>query len=51
MLADGKADIIAPGKAALANRDWRRRAANRQPMDEFDFSVPQPLARIKPGEL
>lgn len=51
MLADGKADIIALGKTALANRDWPQRAANRQPMDEFDFSVLQPLAHIKPSEL
>lgn len=51
ILADGKADIVALGKTALANRDWPQRAANQQPLEEFDFAVLQPLAHIKPSEL
>lgn len=51
MLAEGKADIVALGKTALANRDWPRRAANREVLDEFDFALLQPIAHIKPSEL
>lgn len=51
VLAEGKADIIALGKTALANRDWPQRAANQQPMDEFDFGLLQPLAHIKDSEM
>jgi 2,4-dienoyl-CoA reductase-like NADH-dependent reductase (Old Yellow Enzyme family) len=51
MLAEGKADVIALGKTALANRDWPQRAANRQAIDEFDFALLQPLAHIKESEL
>lgn len=51
MLAGGKADIVALGKTALANRDWPHRAANREALDEFDFALLQPIAHIKPSEL
>lgn len=51
MLIEGKADIIALGKTALANRDWPQRAANQQALDEFDFALLQPLAHIKEIEL
>jgi 2,4-dienoyl-CoA reductase-like NADH-dependent reductase (Old Yellow Enzyme family) len=51
MLMEDKADIIALGKTALANRDWPQRAANQQALDEFDFALLQPLAHIKEVEL
>lgn len=51
MLAEGKADVIALGKTALANRDWPLKAANQQAMQDFDFGLLQPLAHIKPTEL
>jgi 2,4-dienoyl-CoA reductase-like NADH-dependent reductase (Old Yellow Enzyme family) len=51
LLIDGKADIIALGKTALANRDWPQRAANQQARDEFNFVLLQPLAHIKEIEL
>ena len=51
MLVDGKADIIALGKTALANRNWPQRAANKEALDEFDFGLLQPLAHIKESEL
>ena len=51
MLIESKADIIALGKTALANRDWPQRAANQQALDEFDFALLQPLAHIKEAEL
>jgi 2,4-dienoyl-CoA reductase-like NADH-dependent reductase (Old Yellow Enzyme family) len=51
MLHEGKADIIALGKHALANRNWPQRAANKEAMDEFDFGLLQPLAHIKESEL
>jgi 2,4-dienoyl-CoA reductase-like NADH-dependent reductase (Old Yellow Enzyme family) len=51
MLAEGKADIIALGKTALANRNWPQRAVKQESIDEFDFSLLQPLAHIKETEL
>lgn len=51
MLTDGKADIIALGKTALANRNWPQRAANKEALDEFDFGLLQPLAHIKEHEF
>jgi 2,4-dienoyl-CoA reductase-like NADH-dependent reductase (Old Yellow Enzyme family) len=51
ILADGKTDIVALGKSALANRDWPRRAASQGRFDEFDFGLLQPIAHIKESEL
>lgn len=51
MLAEGKADIVALGKIALANRDWPQRAISQQPMEEFDFALLQPIAHIKESEM
>ncbi len=51
ILADGKTDIVALGKSALANRDWPRRAANGHGFEELDGGILQPLAHIKPSEL
>jgi len=49
-LGDG-ADIIALGKAALANPDYPKRLAAGQAMAAFDGGMLGPIANIKPGEL
>lgn len=51
LIADGHADVIALGKAALATRDWPRRARNREDLDELDGSVFAPFADVKDWEL
>ena len=51
ILADGKTDIVALGKSALANRDWRLRALNGDGFEELDAGLLQPLAHIKSSEL
>ncbi|WP_277962539.1 NADH:flavin oxidoreductase [Pseudomonas sp. RIT-To-2] len=45
------ADIIAIGKAALANPDFPRRLASKEALDEFDASILGPIANIKNSEL
>ena len=49
-LTDG-ADVIALGKAALANPDYPERLASGQAMAAFDGSLLEPIADIKPNEL
>lgn len=51
LIADGQADMIALGKAALATRDWPRRARSNDPLDELDGSVFAPIADVKDWEL
>lgn len=51
LIADGQADVIALGKAALATRDWPRRARSNESLDELDGSVFAPLADLKDWEL
>jgi 2,4-dienoyl-CoA reductase-like NADH-dependent reductase (Old Yellow Enzyme family) len=51
LIADGQADVIALGKAALATRDWPRRARNNSSLDELDGSVFAPVADVKDWEL
>ncbi|MCU1540374.1 MAG: NADH:flavin oxidoreductase, partial [Arthrobacter sp.] len=51
LLRDGAADVVALGKAALATRDWPRRARNNQAFDELDGSVFAPVADVKDWEL
>ncbi|MCI9877828.1 NADH:flavin oxidoreductase [Pseudomonas atacamensis] len=48
--ADG-ADILAIGKAALANPDYPNRLADRRPLAAFDASILGPIANIKESEL
>jgi 2,4-dienoyl-CoA reductase-like NADH-dependent reductase (Old Yellow Enzyme family) len=48
---DDGADVIAIGKAALANPDLPRRLAKAEPLDEFDGAVLGPIADIKESEL
>ena len=50
VLRDG-ADMIALGKAALANPDLPRRLATHTALDEFDPSILGPIANIKDSEL
>jgi len=45
------ADIIAIGKAALANPDLPRRLARKEALNEFDASILEPVATIKSSEL
>ena len=52
MIIQGDVDVVAIGKAALANKDWANRAARGEQLQEFkpeSFFVPN--ARIKPFEL
>ncbi|MEQ4519275.1 NADH:flavin oxidoreductase [Pseudarthrobacter sp. B907] len=51
LIADGQADVIALGKAALATRDWPRRARSNDSLDELDGSVFSPIADLKDWEL
>lgn len=50
VLRDG-ADMIALGKAALANPDLPHRLATHTALDEFDPSILGPIANIKDSEL
>ena len=51
MLADGAADVVALGKAALGNRDWPDRVRNGRPLDELDARLFAPVADVKDWEL
>ncbi len=51
LLAGGAADVVALGKAALANRDWPRRVRSGLPLDELDASLLAPMADVKDWEL
>ena len=51
LLASGAADVVALGKAALANRDWPNKARNGLPFAELDGSVFAPVADVKDWEL
>ncbi|MFK3971374.1 NADH:flavin oxidoreductase [Pseudomonas sp. NPDC087358] len=50
VLADG-ADILAIGKAALANPDYPNRLAGGHTLSAFDTSILGPIANIKESEL
>ncbi|HWV11520.1 MAG TPA: NADH:flavin oxidoreductase [Pseudomonas sp.] len=45
------ANIVALGKAALANPDWPKRLTNGQPLADFDPAILGPIANIKDSEL
>ncbi|MFF0905331.1 UNVERIFIED_CONTAM: NADH:flavin oxidoreductase [Kocuria sp. CPCC 205316] len=51
LLAGGAADVVALGKAALANRDWPRRVRSGLPLGELDASLLAPMADVKDWEL
>ena len=50
VVSGGAADIVALGKAALANPDWPARAQAGKPLDEFDFQLLLPLATLDNAE-
>jgi 2,4-dienoyl-CoA reductase-like NADH-dependent reductase (Old Yellow Enzyme family) len=45
------ADIVAVGKAALANPDWLQRSLESRALQAFDPSLLAPIAHIKDSEL
>ncbi|MFB3301734.1 NADH:flavin oxidoreductase [Pseudomonas sp. AMR01] len=47
----GGADIVAVGKAALANPDWLQRSLESRALQAFDPSLLAPIAHIKDSEL
>ena len=51
LITSGDADVITPGKSALANPDWPRRVLEGASLEEFDFGTLQPQAFIKEHEL
>ncbi|MGJ9404471.1 NADH:flavin oxidoreductase [Arthrobacter sp. KK5.5] len=51
LVESGAADVVALGKAALATRDWPRRARGNAGFDELDGSVFSPVADVKDWEL
>jgi 2,4-dienoyl-CoA reductase-like NADH-dependent reductase (Old Yellow Enzyme family) len=52
MLKNGEVDLVAVGKAALANKDWPNKAEKGDPLEEFKAeSFFNPNARIKSFEL
>ncbi len=51
LLSGGAADVVALGKAALANRDWPNKVRNNVPFAELDGSLFAPVADVKDWEL
>jgi 2,4-dienoyl-CoA reductase-like NADH-dependent reductase (Old Yellow Enzyme family) len=51
LLREGTADVVALGKAALANRNWPHRVRNGQPLDELNPGLFAPVADVKDWEL
>lgn len=52
MLTNGDVDVVAVGKAALANKDWANKAARGETLEEFKpESFFSPDAKIKEFEL
>ena len=51
MLTDHAADVVALGKAALANRDWPDRVRKDQPLANLNTSLFDPVADVKDWEL
>ena len=46
LLDQAELDLVAIGKAALANHDWPQRVRDGAPMNEFDFAMFLPMATI-----
>lgn len=51
LLREGDADVIALGKAALANRNWPHRVRNNLALDELNTSLFAPVPDVKDWEL
>lgn len=50
-LQKGEAEFITLGKGALANQDYPNRIAEGKQINQFDYSLLQPLANIKEQEI
>lgn len=50
VVAKGDADIIAQGKAALANQDWPNKVQAGEALEEFDYGMFDPLADLPSAE-
>ena len=46
IIAQGGADFVAIGKAALANHDWPHRVRNNRPLTALDFAMLMPRANL-----
>ncbi|WP_407290629.1 NADH:flavin oxidoreductase [Stutzerimonas zhaodongensis] len=46
LLDDGELDLVAIGKAALANHDWPLRVRDGDEMTEFDYEMFSPMATL-----
>ena len=46
VIAAGDADVVAQGKAALANPDWPAKVQAGEPLADFDFGMFSPLADL-----
>lgn len=46
MIAQGAADFVAIGKAALANHDWPHRVRDNRPLAAVDFAMLMPRANL-----
>jgi len=46
LLDDGELDLVAIGKAALANHDWPLRVRDGDEMTEFDYAMFSPMATL-----
>ncbi len=51
VVADGNADIVAQGKAALANQDWPNKVQSGAALEEFDFGMLGPIANLDNAEI
>lgn len=47
VISGGDADLISLGKPALANPDWPLRVRANGPLDQFDFEMLLPLAKLE----
>ncbi len=46
LIDSGELDLVAVGKAALANHDWPLRVRDGDPMSDFDFEMFTPMATL-----
>lgn len=51
VIADGNADIVAQGKAALANQDWPNKVQSGAALEDFDFGMLGPIANLDNAEI
>ncbi|MSO47112.1 MAG: NADH:flavin oxidoreductase [Thermoleophilia bacterium] len=51
VVAGGNADIVAQGKAALANQDWPNKVQSGKALEDFDFGMLGPIANLDNAEI